>query len=486
MSRKRSVRVRWEVSGVLLLAVVCGAASVGAGALLPGDARADDWVFVTTTDYITGSSAVIRPGPPLTVECPLRALHSDAVARYVDPYVYVVNRKGGDNIQILDPANNFSTVRQFSVGAGSDPHDILVLSPTKAYVTRYNTNVIWIVNPSLGIQTGSIDLSGLADADGLAEIDMMCRAGNRAFVTVQRLNRNNYWVPVGQSYVAVINTQTDALLDCDPVAPGVQPIEMTGTNSYSDIQLDPYTGSLYLSSPGRWGLRDGGIEKIDPVGLQSEGIIFTETAAGGDMIDVEIDGGKRGYAIVSDDDFYTVLISFDAETGVKTGTLYDPNDYVILDIEVSPWSDLYVADRTPTLPGIRIYDVFTNTQLTATPIDVCLPPFDITFNLPVQTGIGDPPTALSVARLGDAYPNPFNPATTIPFTLAGAGRVTLRVYDALGRSVRTLLAGARPAGDYHLAWDGRDDDGRALPSGVYFIRLEAEGKTATRKITILK
>jgi hypothetical protein len=457
-----------------------------AGFLFVATARADDWVFITTTDYITGSSSVIRPGPPLAVECNVRPLHSDAVARYFDPYIYVVNRMGGDNIQILDPSNGFSTVRQFSVGAGSDPHDILVLSPTKAYVTRYNTNVIWIVNPAAGVQTGSIDLSALADADGLAEIDMMCRVGNRAFITVQRLDRNNYWVPVGTSYVAVIDTQTDALVDCNSAAPGVQPITMTGTNSYSDIQLDPYTGRLYFSSVGYWGLRDGGVEKVDPVGLQSEGIIFTETAAGGDMTDVEISGGKRGFAIVSDDDFYTLLVSFDAETGVKTGTLYDPNAYVIQDIELSPWDNLYVADRTPTNPGIRIYDVFTKTQATPAPIDVCLPPFDITFSLSIQTGVGDPAATGLSASLGEAYPNPFNPVTTIPFSLAREGRVTLDVYDALGRRVRTLFDGARPAGPQDMVWDGRDDDGRAVSSGVYFVRLDADGQTATRKVTILK
>jgi hypothetical protein len=467
-----------------VVCIVMGAALFSSGRV--AGASAGDWVFITTTDYITGNSSVIHPGPPITVDCNVRSLHSDAVARYFEPYIYVVNRKGGDNIQILDPANNYSTVRQFSVGAGSDPHDILVLSPTKAYVTRYNTNVIWIVNPSTGTQTGSIDLSSLADADGLAEIDMMCRVGNRAFVTVQRLNRNNYWVPVGKSYVAVIDAQSDALVDCNPVTPGVQPIEMTGANSYSDIQLDAYTGTLYLSSVGYWGLRDGGIEKIDPVGLQSKGFIFTETAAGGDMTDVEIDEGKRGYAIVSDDDFYTILISFDAVTGAKTGTLYDPNAYVIQDIEVSPWNHLYVADRTPTLPGIRIYDVFTNAQITPTPIDVCLPPFDITFSLPLQTGIADPPAANSMVSLGDAYPNPFHPATTIPFALTKDARVTLGVYDALGRCVRTLLDGATPAGPQALRWDGRDDAGRALASGVYFLRIDADGVRATRKITILR
>ena len=184
--------------------------------------------------------------------------------------------------------------------------------------------------------------------------------------------------------------------------------------------------------------------------------------------------------------FHTVLISFDAASGAKTGTLYAPGAYVLQDIEVSPWKELFVADRTPTLPGIRIYDVFSNQQVTTTPIDVGLPPFDITFSVPIQTGIGDPPAAGSVVSLGEAYPNPFNPATTIPFTLASDTRVTLGIYDALGRRVRTLIDEERPAGPQAVTWDGRDDESRPVPSGIYFVELSASGTVISRKIAVLK
>ncbi len=470
--------IKVNVGGLVLAVLIA--------ALLPTAASAGDFAFITTTDYITGNCATVGIQPPYTVTCPIRSLHSDAVARYFDPHIYVVNRGAASNIQILDPENGFSTVCQFSVGTGSDPHDIVVLSPTKDYVTRYNTNTIWIVDPSLCVQTGSIDLAPLADGDGLAEIDMMCRVGNRVFVTVQRLDRNNYWVPVGTSYVAVIDTQTDALVDADPAVAGVQPIALTGTNPYSDIQLNPYTGKLYVGCAGKWGLQDGGVESIDPVALHSEGFLFLETAAQGDVTDVEIELGTKGFAIVSDDNFYTLLTSFDAATGAKTQTLYDPDAYVLQDIEISPWKELFLADRTPTLPGIRIYDVYTNDEITTAPIDVCLPPFDITFSLSIQTGIGDPPGAgLSVA-LGDPYPNPFNPVTTIPFTLAGPTRVTLTIYDALGRKVRTLVDGDRPAGTQAVTWDGRDGAGRPVSSGVYFVELETGGTVGSRKVVVAK
>jgi hypothetical protein len=455
--------------------------------LSPALAGASDFAFITTTDYITGNASVLWLTNPITVDCNVRPLHSDAVARYFDGYIYVVNRYGADNIQVLDPQDGFSTVCQLSVGAGSDPHDIMVLGPHKAYVTRYNTNVIWIIDPSMCVQTGSIDLSALVDADGKAEIDMMCRVGDRVFVTVQRLDRNSPgWPPVGPSYVAVIDVATNALVDTDPVAPGVQPIALQGTNPFSDIELDPYGGDLYISGVGKWGLRDGGVESIDPIGLHSNGIVFTENAAGGDILDVEIDRGTAGFAIVSDADFFTLLISYNAQTGVKTGTLYDPNDYVLRDIEISPSHELFLADRTPTNPGIRIFNVSTGAQLTTSPIDVCLPPYDITFSVPVQTGIGDPPVAGTAASLGDAFPNPLNPETTIPFTLASGTRVALKIYDAAGRSVRTLIDAERPAGPQSAAWDGKNDAGIPVASGVYFVRLDARGAPPAKKIVVVR
>ncbi len=85
------------------------------------------------------------------------------------------------------------------------------------------------------------------------------------------------------------------------------------------------------------------------------------------------------------------------------------------------------------------------------------------------------------------YPNPFNPSTEIVFTLPAAAPVTLRIVDAGGRCVRTLLAGApRPAGEQRVTWDGRDDDGRRQPSGAYLYEVEAGDRRAASKMLLLK
>jgi flagellar hook assembly protein FlgD len=91
----------------------------------------------------------------------------------------------------------------------------------------------------------------------------------------------------------------------------------------------------------------------------------------------------------------------------------------------------------------------------------------------------------------DAWPNPFNPRTDLRFDLAAPARGSLDVFDLGGRHLRRLAEGGFAAGAHQFAWDGRDDGGRALPSGVYFARLAAPAARgaalgATRKLVLLR
>ena len=89
------------------------------------------------------------------------------------------------------------------------------------------------------------------------------------------------------------------------------------------------------------------------------------------------------------------------------------------------------------------------------------------------------------AALG-AYPNPFNPATTLRYELPEAGEVRLTIYNTVGQAVRELVSGRQAAGGYAIVWDGRDRAGRAVASGLYVVRMEAMGGFQDRKITLLK
>jgi len=103
----------------------------------------------------------------------------------------------------------------------------------------------------------------------------------------------------------------------------------------------------------------------------------------------------------------------------------------------------------------------------------------------------EPPTAVretpgASLELDAAYPNPFNPSTSLRFSLKGAGFVRLSIYDANGRFVADVVRGEQSAGEHVVAWDGRGASGAVVSSGIYFVRIESRGQVRTRKIALLK
>ncbi len=89
-------------------------------------------------------------------------------------------------------------------------------------------------------------------------------------------------------------------------------------------------------------------------------------------------------------------------------------------------------------------------------------------------------------RLAQNYPNPFNPSTTIRYQLVRAAWVRLAVFDVLGRRIKTLVHQVRPAGDHAVSWDGTDNEGRPVGSGVYHYRLGTDSFNRTRKMVLLR
>ena len=111
------------------------------------------------------------------------------------------------------------------------------------------------------------------------------------------------------------------------------------------------------------------------------------------------------------------------------------------------------------------------------------------YHLDIATGANDEnrtgsiPTSIS---LGNPYPNPFNPSTTIKFSMPKRGEVTVTIYNILGQPVRALAHGVLSAGEHSITWDGNNDAGREVSSGVYFVRASTTETTQTRKLMLLK
>jgi hypothetical protein len=84
------------------------------------------------------------------------------------------------------------------------------------------------------------------------------------------------------------------------------------------------------------------------------------------------------------------------------------------------------------------------------------------------------------------HPNPFNPRTTISFSVAATTDVELKVYDVRGRFVKTLVSGTRSAGEYHEVWNGTDHGGRQVASGVYYAKFEAGPVSQTHRMVLVR
>nr|MBC8424230.1 hypothetical protein [bacterium] len=94
--------------------------------------------------------------------------------------------------------------------------------------------------------------------------------------------------------------------------------------------------------------------------------------------------------------------------------------------------------------------------------------------VPVR-GLLDPPA-----------PTPFNPSPRVAFSLEKPQRIRLSVHDLAGRLVRTLIDGTRPFGHGSVIWDGRDEQGRSLPTGSYIVRFATKTVVESRKVTLVE
>ncbi len=89
-------------------------------------------------------------------------------------------------------------------------------------------------------------------------------------------------------------------------------------------------------------------------------------------------------------------------------------------------------------------------------------------------------------ELAQNYPNPFNPSTDIRFRIPDASQVSLIVYNTLGQEIKTLVNDYYEAGEHTVAWDGRDNNGQSLPSGIYFYQIEAGAYKQMKKMMMIK
>jgi len=187
-----------------------------------------------------------------------------------------------------------------------------------------------------------------------------------------------------------------------------------------------------------------------------EAHMFTATYNTSTYRNLEVYNEIAAFVDPSDD---TTIHFFDIHDGIPRALAQEDFGYVAPIIKVFTNENKMVLHSRA---GIHVYDI----EYTVSESDVVTVPAE--------------------ATLHSNYPNPFNPSTTISFSLACSGAVSIDVYNVRGQRVRSLVSGVYEAGEHSVVWNGVSDDGVRVGSGVYFYRMVSGGYVSVRKMLLLK
>ena len=273
-----------------------------------------------------------------------------------------------------------------------------------------------------------------------------------------------------------------------------------------DIAARPGTGMLYSLD-----IATDAIYVIDP----ADGVATMLGLAGFDAnfaqgMDFDNRSGELYLAAFNNSSFLPELRSVDLNTGLTQflGYFQTAGEVTAFGIPGSPGSPLFTIlppGEGRVAPGesgqldVRVFGINpaqqgSDTTHFARLVVYANDPLKPATIIPVTVTVTNSPLAIGESavlperfELGSNYPNPFNPTTTVRYALPRADRVSISVYSILGQRVATLVDGRVEAGRHRVRWDGRNDAGRQVGSGVYLVRMQAEsGFHFTRKVMLLK
>ncbi|MCP4144786.1 MAG: T9SS type A sorting domain-containing protein [bacterium] len=434
-----------------------------------------DFMTLTTDFSSTGGVTSIQNNTPWNADIDVEQVSGDAVARWHNDLYYVVNRTDS-NIQVIDPSD-WSTVMQVSVGVGKNPQDIAFAPNGTVWVSCYDATELLQLDPVTLATVQSYSTAEFADADGFPETSWITRVNDRLYILNQRLDRNNYWGPVDYSQLIVFDTITENWVDVDAGTAGTQGILLNGTNPF--CQPEPREdGTILVGTTGFYGSLDGGIELVDTNTLTSNGFIITEADLGNDLLDFA-DADGYGYVVISNDIWGNDMLRYEGAT-VETVLTSSGWDYSHIVID---GSKLLLCDRAYAGPGVRVFEAISGTELTTSPIATGLPPFMIA--LPEDGGVTDVPAAIAELKMRAPWPNPANPSTSFSVTAPNGTVVKMKVLDMRGRVVRSesVTAIGETAS---WSFNGLNDSGTAISSGIYRCVAISNAGTATRTFTIVR
>lgn len=349
-----------------------------------GDNPAETCLVVAAAEFgADGSIALVDP-LTLAVRVDVTRTHHDAVVRVVDDVLHVINREGADTIQRLDGARTFATAWERSVGAGSNPWDLIPLGDGRALVPRYNRGDLAVVDlrdgaPEFVLQT--MQVPAPAEGDGRHDLLGGVVVGDAVIVAVQGLDPYPRCGPGARGHLVALDRAT---LAPTPLFDGAPLLPLAGCNPTQLLRLDDDTLLVGLSGNFRsltgaaLHVDDGGIEWIDLRQGRSRGMVATEgdwgnrdllrlapAADGGAWISLaDADFGVEVHRleIHRDDVHPTLALGAVMHAGEGTSALREHA------------GRLFVADRTWGASAVVVLDAQTGAVQAR--LDTGFPPFD--------------------------------------------------------------------------------------------------------------
>lgn len=376
---------------VMGLALACGGGGSSSNNSVTGGGDEAQLAVVTvvSSDWSSGAiSTITTTGERAATNGLLASGTSDQDVTSHNGYVYIVRRYMADNILKVSGTAvgaegvvyQYSTLGATEDGTGN-PQWIAFAGDTKAYISRYEYNTLWVIDPSTEsedtFKTGEIDLSQFADDDEVVEMSKMVIVGTKLFVCLQRLDRADAWnwIPSNTAYVVVIDTETDEVIDVDTDTAGVQSVELLTRNPQKITYLSE-TGLIYVQSVGRYpGFGTdpeytGGIETIDPTTYETQLLVDDDDGAGqaaygGNISHIALVSATRGYLVVYAGWGDNSVRSFNPTTGEVSDVIENLANISVAGLAVDQQGFLWVLDTSWAGPGIRVFDTTTDTQVSS-------------------------------------------------------------------------------------------------------------------------
>ena len=405
-------------------------------------------VVMTTSNYESGNSAIydIKSG---NLNDNLLSVYQDSYVKTFDDKIFIIEAGNQSNIIKFDSANPSKPVYQFSVGAGSNPHDLVFYKSAgylKGYVINYDKPSVGIVNLDATTEKdfikGEIDISQWADEDGSPEAHMGFIYDGYIYVILQRYNLIKFQSEIG--YIIKIDPQTDKIVDLDSSTDGVNGLVLINKNPSKGSLV----GSILYLGGTTYGASDIGVSSIDLSDtVNSQKRLTSEADLEGTFAGLYVFSPNYGVVCIYDSSWNAVPYAYNPAQG-KVGDKLPVS--AAGGGAVMTGGLVYVGSSSFTAPGLYIVDPATN-KLVGEPKGASLPVYSIAvLGGDVETAVGE--QKVSAFSLDAVSPNPFNSRTSISFNLIKTSNISVDVFNIAGQKVAELAESRIAPGRHTFMW----------------------------------